>query len=78
MNNKLDFIFQVSDSLEFLEDGINAARILSAGRNDSVNCTMSEEEYKNAQTWIFDHISDDLQTLRATVSKEIGIQRKEG
>lgn len=71
MENKL-FLLNVSDKLEFIEDGINAARALAAGRNDSVDCTMSEEEYKNAQAWIYDHLMDDLQDVRANVTAGLG------
>ena len=71
MKNDL-FLIDISDKLEFIEDGVNAARALAAGRNDSVDCIMDEEEYKNAQTWIFDHLMADLQIARAEVTAERG------
>lgn len=71
MENKM-FLLDVSDKLEFIEDGVNALRALAQGRNDSVDCVMDESEYQNAQTWIFDHLMTDLQIARAEVSREIG------
>lgn len=71
MDNKM-FLLDVSDKLEFIEDGVNALRALAAGQNDSVGCIMDEEEYKNAQAWIFDHLMEDLMIARSEVSKEIG------
>ena len=71
MENKM-FLLDVSDKLEFIEDGVNALRALAAGQNDSVGCIMDDDEYKNAQAWIFDHLMDDLQNARAEVSREIG------
>lgn len=71
MENKM-FLLDVSDKLEFIEDGVNALRALAAGQNDSVGCIMNEDEYKNAQSWIFDHLMEDLQIARDEVSREIG------
>lgn len=71
MKNEL-FLTDISDKLEFIEDGVNALRALAQGRKDSVECIMDEFEYNNAQAWIFDHLMEDLQVARAEVSAERG------
>lgn len=73
MENNNGFIFKVSDSLEFIEDGINAARALTVCREDITGQVLTEEEHNNANEWIFDHLMNDLQELRASVSREIGL-----
>ena len=73
MENKM-FLMNISDKLEFIEDGINALRALERGRNDSVDCVMDEYEYTNAQAWIFDHLMTDLQIVRAEVSRKRGLK----
>lgn len=66
------FLIDVSDKLEFIEDGVNALRALAQGRKDSVECVINEDEYENAQAWIFDHLMEDLQIARGEVAREIG------
>ena len=67
MENKT-FLMDVSDNLECIEDGINAARAMTNCRG----VPLTDDEYINAQAWIYDHLMDDLQTVRASVAHEIG------
>lgn len=72
MDKTKDFAFQVSDALEFIEDGINAARALAVCSDDITSQVLSDEEHRNATDWVFEHLTNDLQTVRANVSAEIG------
>ena len=71
--DKLDII----DRIEFLEDGVNAARILAAGRNEAIGCCIEEDEYNNAQAWIFDHLTNEFHSLRAELTADAFRERKE-
>lgn len=68
---KETFLLNMSDKLEIIEDGINAARALAAARNNPVGSTMTIFDYKNAEEWIFNHILDDLKLAQEDVSSEM-------
>lgn len=72
MDKIKDFNFQISDALEFIEDGVNAAHALAVCEPDITSQVLTEEEHRNAIEWIFDHLTQDLQNVRANVSREIG------
>lgn len=71
--NKLDII----DRIEFLEDGVNAARILATGRDKSIGHYLEKDEYNEAQAWIFDHLTDEFQSLRAELTADAFRECKE-
>lgn len=77
MENNNGFIIEVSDSVELIEDGINAVRAICAGYKDTVGCTLDEREYENACAWAFDKLSEDVTTLRAKITQEIGLHLAE-
>ena len=74
MEKKHDFALNLADDLGFIEDGINAARALSVCMGDITGQVMTDEEHHNACEWIFNHLLDDMQEVRAKVSREIGLQ----
>lgn len=67
MNDK-NFLIELSDDLSFLGDGINAARALSE-HCDNIG-HLPEYQLEEAKTWVFDHLSDDLQEILDKITVE--------
>lgn len=65
------FKTDVSDALEFVEDGIKAAHAFAVCEPDITGQVLKEEEYQNAMEWIFDHLETDFHLVRMNISKEL-------
>jgi hypothetical protein len=74
MEKKNEFVLNLADDLAFIEDGINAAHALATCNEDITGQVLTEEEHHEAQEWIFNHLIDDMQEIRAKVSREIGLR----
>lgn len=77
MEKKNNFALNLADDLAFIEDGINAAHALATCGEDITGQVLTEEEHRDAQEWIFEHLIDDMQNVRAKVSREIGLRMKD-
>ena len=63
---------QLLETLEDIEDGVNAARLTSIDNHD----LMTVEDWNNAKAWIYDRLLDEIQTARAELTADMAAERR--
>lgn len=61
----------IIDNIAFIEDGINAARVVALGYKDIV----TEETRDEAVEWVFNKLMDSAMDLRAELTRKLAIEK---
>ena len=62
VSDKLNYM----DQLGFIQDGVNAGRLLALGR-DKFSHVLDDFDYDNAIEWVFDRLNEQIQELHTSL-----------
>ena len=60
----------VMDRLGFIQDGVNAGRLLALGRN-KFSDVLDDYDYENAVEWVFERLNDQIRELNTSLKDSI-------